>query len=129
MHLTVSPKLIVYNKNEFFQIIFFELRSIEILNLSKTLLFEFLNFSKTLLVCSFIIFKRTQGTSTPNFICFIKKNEWIVCAIARPFRDKEMLTWKIKQKLSKLYYLGPYNARKQVCKNYDVIFIMMLNSK
>ena len=74
-------------KNEFFQIIFLGLCSIEFENFPKTLLFEFLNFSKTLLFSSFIIFKRTQGTSIPlNYIYFIKNtNEWIVWEIIRPF--------------------------------------------
>ena len=48
MHITVSPGRIVHKKLDF-KIVFLELCSVEI--------------SKTLLFCSFIIFKRTQGTS------------------------------------------------------------------
>ena len=33
---------------------------------------------------------------------------------------------KLNNKSHKLYYQGPYIARKQVCRNYDVIPIMML---
>ena len=97
MRLAVSPKP---RRFGFFQIILFELRSIEIGNFSKTLLIKFLSSSKNpaFLLSLLIIFKRTQGTTIPsNFIYFIKKtNEWIVCAIIRTFGDKIMLIWKVK---------------------------------
>ena len=69
MHFKVSPGLTVHQTNlDFFQIIFFELCSVV-----KTLLFEFLNLFKTLLFCSFIIFKRTQGTRIPSNYIYFKK--------------------------------------------------------
>ena len=48
---------------------------------------KFENFSRTQLFCSFVIFKRTQGTSIPsNYINFTKTtNQWIVCGMTRPF--------------------------------------------
>ena len=50
-------------------------------------------------VCSFFIFKRSQGTSIPlNYINFTKTtNKWIVGDITRPFGNYEMLILKIKQ--------------------------------
>ena len=41
----------------------------------------------------------------------------------------ECLFLKLNSLFLKLYYKGPDLARKQVCRNYDVIFIMMFNSK
>ena len=83
MRFTLSPGPIVHKKIDFFGQYF----QLKLENFSKTLLFEFLRFSKTLLFCSFIIFKRTHGTSIPsNYINFMKiTNEWIVCDIIRLF--------------------------------------------
>ena len=69
MHVTVSSGPIVYKIYGFFSDHIFGV----MFNFSKTLLFEFLIVSKTLLFCSFIIFKRTKGTSIPsNYIYFTK---------------------------------------------------------
>ena len=64
MHLTVSSGTIVLqNIWIFFQIIFLELSSVEIFKLFQNPA-----------IFSFIIFKRTQGTSIPaNYIYFTKK--------------------------------------------------------
>ena len=88
MHLTVSPGSIVHKKMDFLDnIIIWSYVHLKFENFSKTLLFEFLNFSKTLLFCSFITFKRTQGTEIASkYIYFTKTtNMWIVCDITRPF--------------------------------------------
>ena len=37
-----------------------------------------------------------------------------------------MFFLKLNSKFLKLFYQGPYMARKQVCRKYDVISIMML---
>ena len=69
MHVTISPGLIAYKKNEFFQIYL----QVKFENFFKTLLFEFLNVSKTLLFCSLIIFKTTHETIPSNYVYFIKQ--------------------------------------------------------
>ena len=97
MHLTVSPGLIVHRKNlDFFRQYFWSYVQLkfenfsktllfECLNFSKTLLFQCLNFSKTLLFCSFIIFKRTQGTSYHQIIFNLRKQTSNGLSFVRPF--------------------------------------------
>ena len=47
----------------------------------------------------------------------------------KPFGGSEMLILKLNRKIHKLYYKGPDMIRKQVCMNYDVTSIMMVNSR
>ena len=62
-------------KLDFFRLYFWSYVQLKFKKFSQTLLFKFLSFSKTLLFCSFIIFKRTQGTNIPsNYIYFMKTN-------------------------------------------------------
>ena len=99
-------------------------------NFSKTLLFQFSNFSKTLLFCLFIIFKRAQRISIPSnyFYLFYQNNKLMDCLWHnKPF-------WKLKSAYFGNYTINFLNCtievltrpKKQVCRNYDVISMMML---
>ena len=65
----------------------------------KFLILGVLSFPKPCYYFAHSLFSKEPTVLVHHQNSFIlqKRNGWIVCAIIRPFRDKEMLIWKIKR--------------------------------